>query len=141
MLVQDGRNLRGRLQLTFRNGIYQLYEETSAPREKIIETLRDHGCVRDRSELCKLAGIRKAVGLKVINELVVEKAITEKGRELRAAPEPALTTVGSRSSAKFPEGGTGIKRVREPASGSGSRFGNPLLAEMGTAPNQEEVII
>jgi hypothetical protein len=83
LLVQDGRNLRGRVQLAFRDGAYNLYEETAAPRDRIMQTIRDHGTVVGRAELVKLSGVRKSAGLKVIGELISSGAIIETGRQLK----------------------------------------------------------
>jgi hypothetical protein len=125
LLVQDGRNLRGRVQITFKDGVYRPYEETAEPREKILEALRDHGSVNGRAELTKLAGVRKQTGLKVIGELIGSGAIIESGRYLR---------VGSAGSAQFLEGGTTEEPRREPGSDSGSHSGRVGVTETGTGP-------
>ena len=43
LLVQEGRNLRGRLQLTCSNGVYRMYEDALPRRQRILESLRDQG--------------------------------------------------------------------------------------------------
>lgn len=123
LLVQDGRNLRGRVQLTFRDGVYRLFEETAAPRDKVLEVLRDHGSVNGRAELARLAGVRKQTGLKIIGELIGSGAIIESGRYLK---------VGSASSPQFPEQGTAMEPAREPQSDVSSHSRNPHPAETGT---------
>lgn len=130
LLIQDGRNLRGRLHLNFVDGVYQIYQESHAPREKILEVLRVQGSVSGRGELAKLAGVRKSAGLEAIAELIVEGRITETHRRL------------SLGSAGFPDGGTSRERtsgtVSQLATFAGSQIGNPPSAEMGTlSPNAE----
>lgn len=131
LLVQDGRNLRGRVQLTCVDGVYQLYEDTNSPRTRILDTLRDHGTVPGRAELAKLAGVRKAVGLKIIGSLIAESAIIEKGRSLKVSP-----SFRADGSARFPDEGTAPEPSREPSPPAlnlfGSRFRNPPLTEVGT---------
>jgi hypothetical protein len=124
LLVQEGRNLRGRVHLTCIAGVYRLYEETSVPRERILETLRDHGTVVGRAELVKQAGVRKAVGLKTIGELIGSGHIAESGRQLK---------LGSASSTQFPILGTSLEPMREPSSDVGSHSRNPHPAETGTS--------
>ncbi len=130
LLVQDGRNLRGRVHLTYVNGVYQLYQETTAPREKVLEVLHTHGPVIGRSELAKLAGVRKATGLEVIAELIGGGFIVENQRRL---------SLGSR---QFPQGGTTMEPTpgtnRDGGAFTGSRFGNPHPAALGTGQFDEE---
>lgn len=136
LLVQDGRTLRGRVHLTRVNGRYQLFDDAFPPREKILGALRDHGAVGSRNELCKLAGVRKIAGLHAITELVGEGLVIETGTSLKLALpvvpvrelQLPLGTSGTSGSQRFPEGGTSA----EPATGTGSRNGNPLLTETGT---------
>ena len=123
LLVQDGRTLRGRIQLTFRDGLYHLFEETSQPRQRIEQTLRDHGTVSGRAELTKLAGVRKQLGLKIIGELIGSGAIVEWGRQLR---------VGSSLSPQFPDKGTNTEPLQEPLLMSGSHSGGGGVTETGT---------
>ena len=84
-LVRDGRNLRGDLQLDFVDGAYQLYADTTSPRLKLLDTLRDEGAVSGRSALCRAAGVRKQIGLALITALVTEGAIVEHGTVLKLA--------------------------------------------------------
>lgn len=128
VLIQDGRNLRGKLQLTYRNGVYSLYEETSQPREKILAALRDHGVVTGRAELAKLAVVRKSDGLATIRELIGSGHIIESGKNLK---------LGSSGSAEFPQGGTAPEPAREPARPIGSHSSNPHPAETGTEDRGE----
>jgi hypothetical protein len=132
LLVQDGRNLRGRLQLTFRDGHYRLYEETEAPREKILEALRLNGSVGSRAELTRLAHVRKEIGLKVIIELIGSGAILENGRQLR---------VGSGGSAQFPEKGTNPEPITEPLLSGSSQTGRVAATETGTAPQRATRVV
>jgi hypothetical protein len=132
LLVQDGRNLRGRLHLTCIDGKYRLYEDTSPPRRRILAALRDNGAVDSRAKLVKLAGVRKTAGLRATAELIVDGAIVETNRRLD------LTALGTAelSSPQFPDAGT----TPEPHSGTsrgalnpgGSHSCTPLLTEMGT---------
>ena len=134
LLVQDGRNLRGRVHLTCVNGVYGPYEQSGSDRTRILDALRDHGTIRGRGELCRTAGIRRETGLKMITLLIDEGAIIENGSNLRASP--VLRSTGS---AQFPERGTGQELRQEPRSpapdsrGSDSR--NPLLPDTGTQPS------
>jgi hypothetical protein len=139
LLVQDGRNLRGRIQLSFRNGLYRLYEETSTPRERIMDALRNNGTVTGRAELTKLAGVRKSVGLRVIPELIAEGAIVESGRNLKlpiAPREPNPRAVAFNGSARFPDAGTAPEPTAEPndpaTSLVGSHFVREGVSETGT---------
>jgi hypothetical protein len=139
LLVQDGRNLRGRIQLSFRDGVYRPYEETSSPRERITDALRINGPVIGHAELTKLAGVRKAAGLHAIAELIAEGAIVESGRNLKlpVAPRertpPALTFPGS---TRFPDAGTAPEPTAEPkvpaTSLVGSHFCREGVTETGT---------
>lgn len=123
LLIQDGRNLRGRIQLTFRDGTYQPYEETSQPRERILAILRDHGVVVTRAELAKLAVVRKAIGLEVIRSLIGSGHIVESGRQLK---------LGSASSGEFPEKGTTSELIAELQPRAGSHSGKVWVPETGT---------
>jgi hypothetical protein len=82
VLIQDGRNLRGKVQLMYEGGTYRLFEDAHSPRKKFLEVLRDHGSVTSRSELVKRAGVRKDSGLKVLAELIEEGLILEQNRRL-----------------------------------------------------------
>lgn len=123
LLVQEGRNLRGRIHLTCVDGIYRLFDEARPPRTKILETLSLHGSVSGRSALVKLASVRKAIGLHAITDLINDGAITEKQRRLSIAPL-GTKELEFLSSAQFPEGGTD--------NGTGSRFQRVALAGSGT---------
>ena len=147
LLVADGRNLRGRLQLSCVAGVYSVFEESAPPRFKLLEALRDHGTVKGRSELCKLAGVRKTTGLKVLTELILEGLVTESGRlklSLRGVAElgsrqpsgsarrvPPAKASEFPSSREFPEEGTAPEPRREPEPTAlkvpSSRIGNPTL--------------
>lgn len=148
LLVQDGRNLRGRVQLRFKDGLYQLYQDTSDPRDRIMAALRSHGVIATRAELVKLAGVRKETGLKVIGELISEGAIIESGRNLKlpkaSSAEPNRRGVGFPSSTRFPDAGTGAEPTREPdaavANGTGSLFGKEGVSETGTASGTSRVV-
>lgn len=156
LLVQDGRNLRGRVQLTYRDGSYVLHRDTTDPADRIVDALRDNGTVAGRANLVKLAGTNKAAGLRAIGELVAVGRVVEKHGKLSlgpgsAVPKPARagTDAGTgkrRSrvpgSGWFSEGGTGPEPTPEPAGlvggapGSGSR--NPRVSEIGTEPDGME---
>lgn len=123
LLVQDGRNLRGRIHLSFRDGSYQPYQEIAVPRDRLLETLKDHGTVIGRAELTKLAGLRKQAGLKAIGELIGSGAIIENGRQLK---------LGSVGSLGFPQAGTAREPTGEPIAMSGSHFAKGGAAETGT---------
>lgn len=148
LLVQDGRNLRGRVHLTFSEGVYRLYDETHPPHERIMETLRDHGSATGRAELTKLAGVRKSAGLRAITELIAEGSVIETGRHLTlAVPKPARVPVlslareptarsaGFPGSARFPEQGTTPEPAAElefpAASLNGSQLGKEGVTETG----------
>jgi hypothetical protein len=149
LLVQDGRTLRGRVHLTRINGVYQLYEDAIPTREKITNTLREHGSVTSRSKLAELAGVRKQAGLTAIAEQIGEGIIIESGRMLKLASPYALPGSAplaqsaarepdsfARSSQRFPEGG----RTAEPTpgtaplplTGAGSHTRTPTSTETGT---------
>lgn len=90
LLMQDGRNLRGRVQLQCVEGHYQLYVDPQSPRDRIVEALTAHGSVESRTALIRLTGISKAKGLQAIKELLAERAISEeKGRLRLATGHPA----------------------------------------------------
>ena len=146
LLVQDGRNLRGRVHLTRADGVYRIFEDAMPAREKIVNALRTHGTVTGRSKLAELANVRKQAGLAAVAELIESGAIVETGRLLKLSGsggsglqlmrEPRHSPSGSPGSHRFPEGGT----AWEPTTGTdfenthdaGSHNGNPHLAEVGT---------
>ncbi|MDQ6769849.1 MAG: AAA family ATPase [Gemmatimonadota bacterium] len=123
LLVMDGRNLRGRLQLSFRDGVYSLFNDATLPEDRILETIRDHGTVVGRAELVRLSGVRKSVGLKVVGTLIGSGRITENGRQLKS---------GSAGSPQFPQGGTKPEPTREPLLELGSHSGRVGATETGT---------
>ncbi len=134
LLVQDGRNLRGRVHLARVNGLYQLYEDALPVQDKLVTTLRAHGTVPTRTKLAELAGVRKAAGLHALAELIAKGAVVETGRGLKLAqpagshtpeqvaqaviPEPGLTPLGSLGSPSVPRGSQWGEpprnRLREP---------------------------
>lgn len=128
LLVQDGRNLRGRLQLDFRDGVYRIHEELQEPRERILDALRDNGTVVGRAELTKLAKLRKESGLRVIREMIGSGAIIEHGKHLSAG------------SPRFPMNGTESEPLAEPLIRKGSGDGEAAIGEQGTAAYQSRVI-
>jgi hypothetical protein len=166
LLVQDGRNLRGRLHLTCVAGVYAIYEDALPPRARILEALRDHGTASGRGELVKLAGVRKADGLRTVADLIAEGSIIEQGRNLKLGVsgiaalgsrgpevpaasgrrEPAGASSQVASSREFPEGGTAPEPGREPLAseigGAGSRFLRPHPTETGTetAPDAQPLV-
>lgn len=120
LLVKDGRNLRGRLHLTFHEGLYSLFEESAETRERLLQTLRASGTITGRAEFAKRAGLRKGVALKVIAELVGSGTIVEKGKHLQ---------LGSQ---QFPGTGTEAEPRREPNHVIGSPSGIPYQQDVGT---------
>lgn len=89
LLIQDGRNLRGRLHLSCSGGRYALLDDAHPPRERILEALSSHGSVDGRARLCTRAGVRKASGLRAIADLISDGAIVEAGKSLRLATPSA----------------------------------------------------
>lgn len=132
LLVQEGRNLRGRVQLACVGGVYKIFDDAHPPRDRVLEALIEHGSAGSRTELVRLAGVQKKKGLSAIAELIVEGAIVERGT--------GKLVPGSASSPRFPERRT----APEPASGTvrmapsltGSRFRNPHPTEAGTGARQ-----
>lgn len=132
LLEQDGRNLRGRVQLQCVDGIYRLYDDARPMRAKILETLHNAGTVESRTKLAGLVGGRKQKALETIADLIAYHAITETGRRLTLAPlglselmAPVPETVGSsgttgtdadatNGSHRFPPLGTAPEPTREP---------------------------
>lgn len=163
LLVQDGRNLRGRLQLTWTGGAYQPYEDAVSARGKILSALRDHGRVASRGELVKLAKVRRGAGLRLISDLVAEDAIAETARglaiaslgvaELSSRPEsvptrsqasePTTRSPKFPGSHGFPEKGTGPEPQPEQGAiasqGVGSGSVTPPIAETGTSQQSSPV--
>ena len=160
LLVQDGRNLRGRLQLTCAEGQYRLYDDAWPPRIRILEPLRDHGSVKSRTELVRLAGVQKKSGLRLVGEMVDEGTVVENSHRLTlgsighgelgsrtpaaprapAAPEPDVHPPEFPGFQRFSEGGTSAEPRREPMTGhpraGGSRISyphSPHPTETGTA--------
>jgi hypothetical protein len=121
LLTQDGRNLRGRLHLCCINGTYGLYDDSRPPREKILQVLERHGSVTGKSELVRLAGVRKAYGLEAIAGLQRDGMVKESRR--------VFTLVDSVGSREFPEGGT----MMGTRTGTGSHSGSPPSLKTGTA--------
>jgi hypothetical protein len=153
LLVQDGRNLRGRIHLTCRDGMYRLYDEAYPPRDRIVQALRDNGTVAGRGELTKLAGVRKAAGLSAIAGLIGEGVIIEDRRRLKLAAavpktlwtsaqtatrEPPTNTAGFPGSDRFQQNGTTSELRGELAPNnpreSGSPSGAQPSADPGTTP-------
>jgi hypothetical protein len=155
LLIQDGRNLRGKVQLMYAGGKYRLFEDALAPRKKLLEVLRDHGSVTSRTELVKRAGVRKDTGLKVLAELIVEGLILEQHRRLsltrtgneqlaaELVPDPserqdagtAISPSAVPSSRKFPHVGTEPELKPEPQAWlglAGSGNSQPPLGGSGT---------
>ena len=157
LLVQDGRNLRGRLQLTCADGRYRLYDDAWPARIRILEALRDHGNVKSRTELVKLACVQKKSGLRLVGEMVEEGTVVENVHRLTlgpighgelgsrtpaaplapAAPEPDVHPPELPGFRRFLEGGTAAEPQGEPPGGraaaSGSRVCHPHPTETGTA--------
>ena len=141
LLVQDGRNLRGRVHLASVGGVYQLHREGDAPRRKILDALRLNGTARSRNELAKQAGGRRTATLEAIATLIAEGAIKEARGHLDLTPrgecelngavpiqvvpttsalhsrEPVLSLTTTTGSHQFPPEGT----RREPASGTNAK--------------------
>jgi hypothetical protein len=149
LLVQDGRTLRGRVHLTYANGVYRPYADAEPPRIKIISTLRDHGSVSGRTQLVKLAGVRKDTGLKTIAALIVDGTIHEQRNRLTLAGPPVPsrsvfttagaglgTAVSSGRSHEFPGRETNAEPTKgtdiTPAPTAGSAIGNAGHAAPGT---------
>lgn len=131
LLVQEGRSLRGRVQLTFKDGRYELLDLNASLADRLLDTLADLGTAT-RSGLVKAAGVNKSHGLKLVKGLLAEGAIHEDGGTLRPSRrngssgtpsrtmpepmlEPALHLVGSSGSTRFPERGTESEPLVEPA--------------------------
>jgi hypothetical protein len=136
LLVQDGRNLRGRVQLICTEGVYRLYDDALPMRQKILETLRSAGTVDSRTELARLVGGRKQKALETIADLIAYHAITEIGRRLTLSPrgmselaqavpenvgvsgtagtDTPTTTSPASGSQRFPASGTAPELIREP---------------------------
>jgi hypothetical protein len=129
LLVQDGRNLRGRLHLTCVGGHYQVFDDSDPPRARVLEALRAHGAAKSRTELVQLAGVQKKRGLMLIAALISEGMINEKAGTGRL-------TLSSASSQWFPRGRTaaepdaGTNGMPEASAGSPSR--NPTPTTAGT---------
>jgi len=108
LLVQEGRYLRGRMQLTCVGGRYKLYDDASPARTRILAALRDHGAIAGRSELSKLAVVRKATGLRLITDLIREGMILENDGLLRLAVPIETDVASEKKSSQYanPEGGS-----------------------------------
>lgn len=122
VLVQNGRNLRGRVRLAFHGGRYGIFDETHPPRARILEALED-GPAKNRSDLAKRAKVQKQSGLALIGELIAIGDIVETGEGL------------ARGSRRFPSaasGGTGTGAGTAPESLAVPRF--PSVPLHGTAP-------
>lgn len=128
LLVQEGRNLRGRVHLACVGGVYRIFDDAHPPRERILEALNEHGSAGSRTELVRFAGVQKKKGLTAIAELIAEGRIVEKGT--------GRLVVGSDSSARFPERRTDMEprtgTASLPSAVAGSRSRNPLPTETGT---------
>ncbi len=164
LLAQDGRNLRGRLHLVCKNGLYGLYDHQEPARERILEALRHHGSAASRSALCKLAGGRKKDALRTIEELIADGSIRLSGRTLflalerdlgdgsdvrgdqlvSAAPEPDVNARWMLGSGGFPQGGTDSEPNREPramlSQPSGSQSDLPHPRETGTVSREAATV-
>jgi hypothetical protein len=128
LLIQDGRNLRGRVHLSCINGIYGLLDDLQSPREKILKALRTHVSVTGKSKLIALAHVRKEAGLEVIAQLIRDGEVKEFQRNLTLTD-----TVGS---AEFPEGGTKIGTEQ----GTGSHSCNLPSTQTGTTARRSEPV-
>lgn len=158
LLVRVGRNLKGRIQLSCVGGVYGIYEDAFPLRTRLLETLRTHDSVRTHADLVKFAGVRKADGMRTVNELIAAGAISNGARgQLRLTPfglaelgarvpvvpasfagrEPNADNTQFPSSLWFPEGGTDAEPFAEPTASAdstlGSRSVHPPHPEMGTA--------
>lgn len=144
LLVQDGRNLRGRIHLACVNGVYSPYDDAHPPRERILALLSEGTPIKSRSECAKLAHVQKAKGLAILSELIAEGVVVESAGVLRLAdrfpPRAAATALEPlpnasrfRGSERFSERGT----TPEPTSGTGSSPTDPTGSRSGTPPSPE----
>lgn len=146
LLVQDGRNLRGRVHLTCADGVYRLFEDASPPRNRILDTLRIHGAASSRNELARLSGVRRKDALREIGSLIEEGAIVESGRFLKPSAvtirEPLLAQPQSGGSQWFPNAGTTPEPIAEPVghvgNATGSRTSHPTPRIAGTSEEVPE---
>jgi len=78
LLVQDGRYLRGRVQLVAdaRSGRYELYDKTLAASSRVLNALT-RGPAKSKTQLAQWAGGRRADTLAEITALLSQGAITQ----------------------------------------------------------------
>ena len=155
LLIQDGRNLRGRLQLTCADGVYRPYDNAVPVRSRAVDVLRLHGSVKNRSELAKLVGGRKAVALEAIAGLIADGTIHETSKRLsflsvssqqkkakgsEPPHDPSTDILPFPSSGEFPEAGTEPEPLLEQAvttvSPLSSRFETPPLQKREPEPEK-----
>lgn len=125
ILVQDGRNLRGRLRLQQQNGQYVRFEASASVRERILRVLTAEQPIRTKSDLVRRAGGRREEALQVVDALLREGRIVKGGTGLTLA-------------ADVPEGQTRMQPVGDgydpgfPVPKS-SALGNPTGTSSGLA--------
>lgn len=131
VLVQQGRNLSGRVQLAYHAGRYRLLDEVHPPRERILAALED-GPATNRSDLVARAKVKKADGLAEIRALIAAGEIVEThdGLSLAASPQsirvPALPRFRAHGNPSEPVAGSEFPSVppagtpREPRVGTGT---------------------
>ena len=115
VLVLNGRNLRGRVQLAYREGRYGLWDAVHPPRDRILNALQE-GPAKSKTDLVTRAKVQKKIGLQLIGEMIVSGEIIETG--------DGLSLPGSRRS-------PGSEPGNRPETASGSRL--PSVPPQGTA--------